>query len=189
MSKIKRLLFSIPVCLIGCFFSFILYMWSYNIFLRKVYPIKYTDVVNTVSKKYNIEPELIYAVIKIESDFIVDAESGAGAKGLMQITDDTFEWLQLYRGSPGMDTVFLMNPEVNIDYGTMFICMLRKKYNDDTLVLSAYNAGINAVEKWLKDERFSDNGKELKFIPYSETSEYVRKIKQTKAIYRELYFE
>lgn len=189
MSKIKKIMFTILMCLILCIISVGIYILGYNIFLRKVYPIKYIDIVNKVSERYNIEPELIYAVIKNESDFIKDVESGAGAKGLMQITSDTFDWLQLYRGNPGMDAEYLMNPEINIDYGVMFISILRRKYGDDTLVLSAYNAGMNAVDKWLKDERFSDNGEELKDIPYNETKLYVERVQQTKVIYKKLYFE
>lgn len=190
MSKVRRIFFSAFLCLFLCVISVILYIWGYNIFLKKAYPIKYEQIVLEASQRYNIEPELIYAVIKNESDFLEDAESNAGAKGLMQITDDTFAWLQLYRGNPGMDSSYLKDPSINIDYGVMFICILRKKYGtDDHLVLSAYNAGMNAVERWLKDDKLSDDGEELKAIPYNETRRYIEKVIQSKSVYKKLYFK
>lgn len=188
MSGKGKIYRSVSICLFICAVSLLMYIFVYNIFLRNVYPIKYEKFVGEASVKYEIEPELIYAVIKNESNFCETAKSSAGAKGLMQITDDTFTWLQTYRNNPGMDSGYLMDPEINIDYGTMFISMLRKKYGSDDLVLSAYNAGMSTVERWLKDDRLSDNGEELKNIPYKETKWYVSKVQKSKGIYKMLYF-
>lgn len=162
---------------------------GYKLFLSSIYPTKYDIIVKDVSQEYNIKPELIYAVIKAESNFNENAESSAGARGLMQITPDTFEWLQGYTNDSHMDKDALYNPDVNIRYGALFLSLLSKKYyQSDDLVLCAYNAGINAVERWLKDDRFSNNGEELKVIPYKETENYVDKIKKYKEIYKSLYF-
>lgn len=168
--------------------SLIIFILSYTFFLKSAYPIKYENIVNDSAKRYNIEPELIYAVIKSESGFDANAKSSAGALGLMQITPDTFDWLQTYTKEEFMGTNELFNPQVNIRYGTLFLSMLRGKYDSEELVLCAYNAGMTAVDRWLRDERISNFGQGLKFIPYNETKDYVMKIKTSKRIYKSLYF-
>ena len=167
---------------------FLIFIFGYVFFLKSIYPIKYETIVNETSKRYNIEPELIYAVIKSESGFDPNARSSAGALGLMQITPDTFLWLQTYTKEKFENESELFNPDVNIRYGALFLQILRGKYSSDDLVLCAYNAGMSTVDKWLKDENISNYGEELKFIPYKETKDYLNKIKKSKEIYRALYF-
>ncbi len=157
-------------------------------FYKSVYPKKYEDIVNEVSIKYNLKPQLIYAVIKIESNFDPNAKSSAGAIGLMQITEDTFKWLQSIT-KEDMPLQYLYDPYVNINYGTMFLSMLRDKYYSDDIMLSAYNAGMTPVERWLKDESISLLGEELSYIPYTETRNYVKKVIRSKGMYERLYFK
>ncbi len=184
--KVKKVIFY-DVIIIS---AVLLLAWGYKTLMEVIYPIKYEGIVSQSSKKHGVEEELIYAIIKAESGFNEDAQSKAGACGLMQITPDTFEWLQLYtKSKKKMGEIHLNDPEVNINYGTMFISMLRKKYGSDDLVLSAYNAGPRTVERWLKDEKISKDGEELRKIPYKETQNYVKRVKQIKKIYKKLYFE
>ncbi|MBQ5841332.1 MAG: transglycosylase SLT domain-containing protein, partial [Clostridia bacterium] len=61
-------------------------------YLRAIYPVAYSDSVLAAAAEYGIAPSLIYAVIHTESHFKTDARSSAGAKGLMQLTDSTFQW-------------------------------------------------------------------------------------------------
>lgn len=157
-------------------------------FYKSVYPKKYEDIVNEVSIKYNLKPQLIYAVIKIESNFDPNAKSSAGAIGLMQITEDTFKWLQSIT-KEDMPLQYLYDPRVNINYGAMFLSMLREKYYSDDVMLSAYNAGMTPVERWLKDENISLLGEELSYIPYTETRNYVKKVIRSKGMYERLYFK
>lgn len=184
-SAVKAILIFILVGL--C--EIILLVLGYGIFFRAVYPIRYVKIVNDVSKLYNVEPEMIYAIIKVESDFNEIAESRSGAYGLMQIMPDTFEWLQLFTKEEKMDPEHLKNPDINIQYGTFFISELRKRYGSDELILSAYNAGISKVDKWLKDENISNGGEELTIIPYKETREYVRRVLESKDMYYRIYFK
>lgn len=166
----------------------IIFVFGYKVFLKSVYPIKYENIVNESCKMYNIEPELIYAMIKSESGFDEKAESPVGARGLMQITPDTFEWLKIYTNDKDLNIEELFNPEVNIRYGTLFISILRKRYYSDEIILCAYNAGMSTVDRWLKDGKVSNGGEELIFIPYKETREYVSRIKESKEMYKYLYF-
>ena len=169
--------------------SFIVFSLGYNLFLKSIYPIKYESIVNSLSKEYNIEPELIYAVIKSESGFDENAVSSAGALGLMQITPETFSWLQTYNKEPQiMQSSKLFSPEVNIKYGTLFLSILKKRYPSEELVLCAYNAGMNITDRWIKDKKISEFGESVKNIPYKETRNYISKIKKSKEMYKLLYF-
>ena len=174
--------FSILIC------SLLFTIFYYNKFMKMVYPIQYDYIVLEACKKYEVEPELIYAIIKSESNFDQNAKSKAGAYGLMQITEDTFQWLQMYTDDKYLSLSELLNPEINILYGTMMISMLKNKYFSEDVALCAYNAGMSNVEKWLKDENFTENGEELNFVPYKETRDYVHRVVETKTIYKNLYF-
>lgn len=61
----------------------------YNMLRKKVYKQEYSEYVNKYAEKYEIDPMWIYAIIKVESNFNKDATSGSGAKGLMQLMDNT----------------------------------------------------------------------------------------------------
>lgn len=178
---IKILLVLIVAAL--CFF------YGYKSYLKSAYPIKFYDYVSAASAKYGVEKELIFAVIRTESSFREDAVSRAGAIGLMQITPETFDWLQLnLRPSNRKSQEALKDPEVNIDYGTYLLSILANKYSDETATLCAYNAGISNVKKWLNDPQYSDNKVTLKQIPYKETRDYVARVKKSKKVYKSLYF-
>lgn len=163
--------------------------WTYKYIMQILYPLKYEEIISKVSSKYEVEKELIYAIIKCESGFDEKAHSRANAHGLMQITPETFEWLKTcYTHDTKVSTQDLKKPEVNIIYGTLLISILNKKYSCEQEVLSAYNAGMTTVERWLSDEKTSSNGKDLDHIPYKETRDYVERVKKAKKIYKKLYF-
>lgn len=170
------------------FASYLLYL-GYFFFLKKAYPLEFFDYIKENSEKYNVEKELILAVIKSESNFLQDAESKAGAIGLMQIMPRTFDWLQSHNLMPYMDVGHLKNPETNIKYGTYLLSLLKKRYNSVKEVICAYNAGIGTVDKWLKDTHYSVDGKYLKKIPYSDTAAYVKNVLNSYEMYKNLYFK
>ena len=149
--------------------------------MKSFYPIKYKTEVEDASSNYGIEKELIYAIIKCESGFDREAHSHANAIGLMQITPDTFKWLQLYTREKGLNVE-------SIKYGTLFISLLRRQYKNDEAVLSAYNAGDTVVKRWMADKNISSDGKNLDVIPYKETRDYVRRVISAKKFYKKLYF-
>ncbi len=163
--------------------------WTYKSIMQVLYPLKYEELISNASSKCDVEKELIYAIIKCESGFDENAHSTANAHGLMQITPETFEWLKTcYTQDTKLSESDLKKPEVNIFYGTLLISILNKKYSCEQAVLSAYNAGITTVERWLSDTKTSSNGKDLKYIPYKETRDYVERVKKAKKIYKKLYF-
>ncbi len=179
----KKVLF---LCL-GLIFVFFMCRGIYSI-MKYLYPLRYESIVNVASRTYNVEKETIYAIIKCESGFDSDAHSHADAQGLMQITPDTFKWLQLHTKEKNIDINSLKDPYVNIMYGTLLVSFLRNKYKNEEVALSAYNAGETVVRRWLDDRSISKDGQTLDDIPYRETRKYVKKVQWAKKIYRLLYF-
>ena len=167
----------------------LLIMCGYQIYEKMSNPLEYKEQVESCSLKYNVEEALIYAVIKTESNFKPQAVSSAGAKGLMQITPETFKWLQKKRGVKGLEESDLFDPNVNIEYGVYFISLLIKIYDDEKVALSAYNAGMGNVDKWLSNSEYSQDAKTLTVIPYKETDNYVKKVLRHREIYKNLYFK
>ncbi len=173
---------------IGIFILIVLMMVGASFFgLRSVFPRPYHVDVNELSQTYQLDPSLIYAVIHTESGFRADAISPAGAKGLMQITEETGEFISKKLNLLGYTKDDLFKPKTNIQMGTYYLSYLRERFMDQRTMLAAYNAGPNRVAKWLEDETLSD-GKTLKVIPYEETSTYVERVMFRKRIYELIYW-
>ena len=146
--------------------------------------VKYTDYVYRYAEEFDIDPNLVFAIIKNESNFDPDAESPVGAKGLMQIMPETFSWLQNYKdGKVTLDEDDLFEPDINIKYGCIFLEFLTKKYQVTSTVVAAYNAGFGIVDTWLSNTDYSSDGETLSYIPYSETAVYVDRVMNSKHYY------
>ena len=162
-----------------------------NKVLQHFYPQEYAQYVNEYSTMYGVDEAFVYAVIRTESGFRAEVESSAGAMGLMQIMPDTFEYLQsLESDTESYPESELLNPEINIKYGTYYLYILLQHYNgDENLATAAYNAGLSNVDSWLTDSRYSSDGITLSSIPYSETQQYVQRVENTKRVYESLYYD
>lgn len=154
---------------------------------KSLYPLKYEDLVEKYSKRYDLDPFLVLAVIKVESGFRYNAVSHKNARGLMQITEGTGKWGADKLGLKDYSAEKLFDPEANIHIGCWYLNSLYKQFGDTELVLAAYNAGSGNVTKWLGDDELSPDGKTLDRIPYKETEKYIRKVKNSYTIYKKLY--
>jgi soluble lytic murein transglycosylase-like protein len=124
--------------------------------LGKVTPADLNEVVNAVSGRYRLDPDLVNSVIKAESGFNVRAVSPKGAQGLMQLMPGTASQL-------GVPNAF--DPQANVDGGAKYLRELLERYNFDLVkALAAYNAGPQRVEQY--------GG----VPPYYETRAYVARI-------------
>ena len=161
---------------------------GYQRYMRSAYPAEYNEYIFQYSQEYGFEPSLIYALIYTESGFNPDAVSSADAIGLMQITEDTFEWAQ-NRANVGeaIPANELFDPETNIHYGVYILSLLREEFSDEPTMLAAYNAGIGNVRRWLADSHYSEDGSTLIDIPFKETKDYVEKIPKAQKMYKALY--
>lgn len=155
--------------------------------LKKVYPIKYQEAVEKYADEYGLDRYLVYSVIKVESGFDEKATSNVGAKGLMQLMERTAEECNVKGGFDYSIPEDLYNPEKNIRLGCFYLSSLMKNYEDMELAITAYNGGTGNVRKWLADKSLSDGEGGLSEIPYAETENYVRKIKNTYEMYNKLY--
>ncbi|MBQ6019978.1 MAG: lytic transglycosylase domain-containing protein [Clostridia bacterium] len=138
---------------------------------------KYEPLIRQYARQYGVPEAFALAVAETESHFKADAVSRAGALGLMQITPETFEWLQTKTGE-SLPTDALFDPEVSVRYGVFFLSMLLERFGDTDTAAAAYNAGMNAVARWLENPEYSDDGVHLKNIPIDETRYYVVKIQK-----------
>lgn len=153
-----------------------------------IFPKHYSEYINKYSVLYNMDENLIYAVIKTESNFDPDAESDVGARGLMQLMEDAYEWVN-YRmeDTREIDYSYMYEPEYNIEYGTYLLMLLYEEYGDTETALAAYHTGRGNVNKWLKDESLSSDGKTIDTIPSSATNHYVNKVMRAYDAYNNLY--
>lgn len=154
---------------------------------RNFYPIQYRDAVEEYAASCNLPPSLVYAVIHTESRFQPDAISSAEAKGLMQITDDTYRWACRRAGEQASTPDDLYEPDTNIRVGCYVLFLLYEQFSETETVLAAYNAGQGRVRGWLSDPAYSKDGKTLYNIPYEETANYVSRVLKTQQRYQQLY--
>ena len=106
----------------------------------------------------------------------------------MQLTDETFEWVQTKaKEKEDLPPERLFDPETNIRYGTLLLKLHKAEFKSDELALAAYHAGRGIVNKWRANESYTDDGENLHTIPYRETEAYIDKVIKTKEAYTKLY--
>ena len=158
---------------------------------RSVHPLMYTEFVEKYSDEYSLDKYLVYSFILTESGFDPNSESYLGARGLMQIMPETFEWIRYRLGEDGNSDItydLMYDAEENIRYGCYLLSYLCELFPTLTEVAAAYHAGAGSVEAWLLDESCTENGR-LTSIPNSDTAHYVDKITNAYSTYLELYSE
>lgn len=166
--------------------------FAYKKYTKAIHPLEYSSFVQKYSKENNLSEAFVYSVIKCESSFDPTAVSPIGAIGLMQITEETFEWIKFrMKDSSEEDTVYsdLFDPEKNIKYGTFLLSILIEEFDTEHNALCAYHAGRGSLQKWLKNTQYSQDGKNISYIPFDDTRAYVERVLKIKEIYKELYFQ
>lgn len=151
---------------------------------RWLYPLGYAEHVEKYAEAFGLESSLVYALIKTESGFDAGAESGKGAKGLMQLTDATAAFIASKFKVADYD---VFDAETNVAFGCYYLWYLTKKFSHPATVLAAYNAGEGNVSLWLKDDRYSPDGVRFSLIPYKETENHVRKTLRFQEKYQKIY--
>ena len=154
-----------------------------------LYPCKYPQVVETYAAAYDLDPLLIYTFIRTESGFDPMAESEVGARGLMQMTEETFEWIKT-KLAPEENLTFedLYDPDCAVRFGAYYLRLCLDRYGGDVATAAAaYHSGWGTVDSLLNHEDYEGDGKTLPSFPYSRMNHYVEKILQGYERYTELY--
>lgn len=155
--------------------------------LPKMYPKKYSELVEKYATEYELDPLLVYSIIKAESNFKEEAKSNSNAIGLMQIMLETAKEIGQKIDIEEITEEKLLEPDININIGTKYFKILLEKYNNEKLAIIAYNAGMGNLDTWLKQGIIDPEGNNLENIPFPETKNYVKKILQNYKIYSEIY--
>lgn len=158
--------------------------------MKMIYPKTYKEDVSIYADKYQVEENLIFALIKAESNFNEDSISSKGAIGLMQLMEETAidvanrSNIELDEENIRED---LLKVDKNINIGTKYLSMMLDRYGNMEIALAAYNAGIGTVDNWIEKGIINSDGSNIENIPYKETNTYVRKILRDYKIYSSLY--
>lgn len=185
-NKWKKTVIILMIILIIIFSVFILK----DKILKMIYPKIYSEIISTYAEEYDVEENLIYAVIKAESNFDNNAVSNKSAIGLMQIVEETAIDVAR-RNNIEIDSENieeeLLDIDNNIHIGTRYLSMLLAQYGNVEVALAAYNAGIGTVDNWIEKQIIQADGTDIENIPYKETNNYVRKILRDYDVYNYLY--
>jgi soluble lytic murein transglycosylase len=154
---------------------------------RLYFPVLERETLISSSKKNGLDPVLVAALIRQESNFNPRATSPAGARGLMQLMPTVGKDLAAAQGIAPWDDDMLYEPATNIKLGTAHLKGLVRKYTDVVKILAAYNAGESRVEKWSTKTGAADSEVFTERIPFVETRDYVRIILRNRAYYQALY--
>jgi soluble lytic murein transglycosylase len=149
-------------------------------------PLRHEDIIRQQAADKDVDAALIAAVIYEESKFR-DQTSHAGARGLMQITPQTADYIAAKSGGTAFEQGDLASPQINIAYGAWYLDYLEDKYDGhDVAAVAAYNAGEGTVDGWIS----SAGGLALfgqRDIQFPETREYVDGVMDHRAAYRKHY--
>ncbi len=147
---------------------------EYN-FIKSVFPMPYFEIVDALSKQWNVDKLLVYSLMRQESSFNPYATSSSGARGLMQIMPYiASELVSDWNANNIYKEKMLYNSKENIKFAIYLISELGLKFPHPVLISSAYNAGLSRTLKWWKRFGSSDFDIFVELIPVEETKEYIK---------------
>ena len=158
---------------------------------RAQHPLEYADWIVQYAMEQDLDPALVSAVILCESSYNPQAVSRLGARGLMQLMEDTAGWIAHKLDEDDASYTFdrLFEPETNIRFGTWYLGYLSRRFGGDaTKIVCAYHAGQGNVDAWLKNPEYSSDGVTLDVIPTSDTAAYASRVLRARDVYRKYYF-
>ncbi len=161
--------------------GFDLFIW------QQAYPQAYQDLVQQFAGQ-EIDPDLVYSLMRAESTYRPKVVSSAGAIGLMQLMPTTAKRMSDQLGESNFDVHNLYKPAKNIEYGVTYLKKLYELFPNNTVaVLASYNAGEEAVARWIKHGDFNDIEEFIEEIPYTQTNQYVKKVLRFYWLTKRLY--
>ena len=150
--------------------------------------VRYREWIEKYALENGIEPAYAAAIILRESSYDPRATSSVGARGLMQVMEDTFNYV---RRNLGESTTFddMYDPETNIRYGCWYLGNLSRAFDGDPIEMAcAYHAGPNNVKLWIMNYAADQKNLRLEEIPMEDTRYYAGKVYDAYAIYFQHYY-
>lgn len=167
-----------------------------NIIGSWMYPIKYKSSIETNAENFQIDPYLIAAIIRVESNYNPDKISSRQAIGLMQLMPATAAYTIERMALKSITSSQLESPNKNIYVGAAYLSILKQTFVDRlqqldaksqiALIAVAYNAGPGNTVQWLTNETWNGSVKSLSDIPYGETRHYAQRVLYYYGKYKEL---
>jgi soluble lytic murein transglycosylase len=154
---------------------------------RHIYPRPFEDLITQQAIAYNIDPLLLFSLIRQESLFEEGARSVAAAQGLAQIIPDTGHWIAEQLGYPNYTNDLVYRPIVNIRFGAYYLDWVRD-YLDGNMVsaLVGYNAGPGNSARW-REWAGDDDVRFVEILEMNEPRTYVKAIATNLYHYDRLY--
>jgi soluble lytic murein transglycosylase len=150
-------------------------------------PLRHDDIIRQQARDKSLDAALIAAVIYEESRFR-DQTSHAGARGLMQITPETADFIAKHSGGFRFEQSDLATPQINIAYGTYYLRYLIDHYDgNEAPAIAAYNAGVTNADRWVAKTGGPNAFDAADDIPFPETRAYVDNVLERRDQYREHY--
>jgi soluble lytic murein transglycosylase len=157
-------------------------------FWRLAFPLPYRQSLEEYSKEHSLDPFLVAALIRQESEFNAKAVSRASARGLTQVMPATGRELGRKLRIPKYQTAMLFSPDTNLKIGTYYLKTLSDQLQGKwEATLASYNAGKSRVVSWLAASNFHEPAEFVESIPFNETRNYVQSIIRNAEVYRRLY--
>lgn len=158
--------------------------------LKARHPLYYREIIEAAAKEQNLPPAFLCAIILCESSFDPQAESYLGARGLMQLMDDTAQWLSgKFDDIENYSFDMMYDPAVNVRFGAWYLGYLARRFDGDAVkVVCAYHAGQGNVDAWLSNPLYSRDGVTLDTIPTEDTAKYAKRVLSAYEVYQTLYF-
>ncbi|MGZ4997565.1 MAG: transglycosylase SLT domain-containing protein [Methylobacter sp.] len=151
------------------------------------FPVYYASQVHNNASLHNLDPAIVFGLIRQESIFNKDAESAVGARGLMQVMPKTGMQIARDLKEKWLSDNSLFNPDVNVRYGAFYYKQLLRQFHGHfALAIAAYNAGSGRVAKWLPSVASVPADIWIETIPYKETRKYVTSVLSYAIIYQQL---
>lgn len=156
--------------------------------LKMTHPFRFTDLILAEAVKAGIDPLLLLALVRQESNFEWHAESWAGAQGLMQVMPATADWIALQLGRRDFAQHLIYRPYVNVEFGVWYFDYQLSSFSEDAAAaLVAYNAGPGRVKRWRTEEMAQDDDLFLEYMPLEEPRLYLERVYHHYSVYRRLY--
>jgi soluble lytic murein transglycosylase len=152
------------------------------------YPRAFAPEVERAAARAGIAPQLLYAVMREESGFRPEVRSVVGARGLVQIMPETGRKLAQQLGAASYSPDELFDPGRNLELGAAYLAELLARFGGRvSAAVASYNAGPEAVERWLAQNGALEDDAWIEAIPYDQTRGYAKKVLRSLAVYRALY--